>query len=461
MIKPALPRGTRDFSPEVMVRRNHILNTIRSVFEKYGFLPLETPALENLSVLTGKYGEEGDQLLFKILNSGDFLSKVDPKGKSLHDYNFLTQKISEKGLRYDLTVPFARYVVMNRHEILFPFKRYQIQPVWRADRPQKGRYREFYQCDADIIGSNSLICEADITLLVHDVFTDLGMKEYTLKVNNRKILEGIAESAGAKNRADEFFILLDKLDKIGPENLRKLLGDNNFPSDFIDRVEKIISYQGDTRAKLEFLGNNGLNEGIGREGLDEMQQYFTYIESLGNRHLPVELDITLARGLSYYTGMILEAKSTRVRIGSLGGGGRYDNLTGVFGLPEVSGVGFSFGIDRIFDVMEDQRLFAELHLPVTQVLVTNFDENTERHAFKILLELRNAGIRAELYPDQVKIKKQLNYANKKGIPFVLMIGSEELEKGVYALKDMQSGNQEELSLRALIDKIIHISSSGG
>ena len=453
-IKPALPRGTRDFPPEVMVKRNFILNTIRDAFEKYGFLPLETPAMENLSVLTGKYGEEGDQLLFKILNSGDYLAKVEKKGQNIADYNLLTSQISEKGLRYDLTVPFARYVVMNHHAIVFPFKRYQIQPVWRADRPQKGRYREFYQCDADIIGTDSLLCEAEIALLVHEVFLNLGVADYVLKVNNRKILEGIAETAGDQARAGEFFVLLDKLDKIGIENLKKLLKENQFHGEFITRVEEIIAFEGVPKEKVKFLKNKLEGCDTGWMGIQEIEQFLNYMESLNPEELPnIELDITLARGLSYYTGMILEAKSTRVRIGSIGGGGRYDNLAGVFGLPDMSGVGFSFGIDRIYDVMEELNLFSDRDLPATQILITNFDKETENFAFMILSKLRKNNIRAELYPDPVKIKKQLNYANKKGIPFVLMIGSEELKKGVCSLKDMKDGRQEELTVEEVIDKM--------
>ncbi len=453
-IKPALPRGTRDFPPEVMVKRNFILNTIRAAFEKYGFLPLETPAMENLSVLTGKYGEEGDQLLFKILNSGDYLSKVEKKEKVIKDYNLLTSQISEKGLRYDLTVPFARYVVMNRHDIIFPFKRYQIQPVWRADRPQKGRYREFYQCDADVIGTNSLLCEAEIALLVHEVFMNLGLADYVLKINNRKILEGIAEAAGDQTRAGEFFVLLDKLDKIGLESLKNLLKENQFHEAFIKQVEEIIAFVGEPKNKLRFLRNK-LKEGeAGWTGIQEIEQFYKYLESLNPEEFPnIELDFTLARGLSYYTGMILEAKSTSVRIGSIGGGGRYDNLAGVFGMPDMSGVGFSFGIDRIYDVMDELNLFSDRDLPSTQILITNFDEASENFAFNILSRLRKNNIRAELYPDHVKIKKQLNYANKKGIPFVLMIGSEELKKGVCSLKDMKNGHQEELTVEEIIGKM--------
>ncbi|MBR9999446.1 MAG: histidine--tRNA ligase [Cyclobacteriaceae bacterium] len=455
-IKPALPRGTRDFPPDVMVKRNFILNIIRAAFEKYGFLPLETPAMENLSVLSGKYGDEGDQLLFKILNSGDFMAKVDNDEKTFLDYGKLTPQISEKGLRYDLTVPFARYVAMNQHDIVFPFKRYQIQPVWRADRPQKGRYREFFQCDADVIGTDSLLCEAEIAILVHEVFHNLGLRDYVLKVNNRKILEGIAESAGDKKRAGEFFVLLDKLDKIGLHHLKELLEENRFHRDFIARIERIITLTGDHQHKLDFLERNMSGSEMAREGVGEIRKFFEYLESLEDGIKQTELDISLARGLSYYTGMILEVKATGVRIGSIGGGGRYDNLAGVFGLPGMSGVGFSFGIDRIFDVMEELNLFSDHNLPATKILITNFDPETEKYAFQILSKLRRADIRAELFPDPVKIKKQLNYANKREIPFVLMIGSEELKKGVCSLKDMNRGEQEELTIDALIEKMNRI-----
>ena len=452
-IKPSLPRGTRDFPPDVMVRRNFILNTIRKAFEKYGFLPLETPALENLSVLKGKYGDEGDQLLFKILNSGNFLSKVDQNSEVIQNYNLLINQISEKGLRYDLTVPLARYVVMNRHEIVFPFKRYQIQPVWRADRPQKGRYREFFQCDADIIGTNSVICEAEIAMLVHEVFDILGIKDYVLKINNRKILEGIAEIGGDISRANEFFVILDKLDKIGIDNFRAILKESGFSSDFINNVDGVVSFQGDNKAKIDFLKDNLNSSKVAMEGIQEIIQFFDYAKSLGVRMSNIDFDITLARGLSYYTGIILETISNRIRIGSIGGGGRYDNLTGVFGLPDMSGVGFSFGIDRIYDVMQELNLFSNQHLHTTQVLITNFDSNTEKLALTFLSKLRKADIKAEIFPDKLKLKKQLNYANKKDIQFVLMIGSEEFNKGVCTLKEMKTGKQKELTIEEVIDKI--------
>ena len=455
-IKPVLPRGTPDFPPEVMVKRNYILNIIRAAFEKYGFLPLETPAMENLSVLSGKYGDEGDQLLFKILNSGDFLARIDKDEQNFNDYGRLTQQISEKGLRYDLTVPFARYVAMNQHDIQFPFKRYQIQPVWRADRPQKGRYREFYQCDADVICTDSLLCEAEISQLVHEVFQNLGLRDYVLKVNNRKILEGIAESAGNKKRAAEFFVLLDKLDKIGIDQLKQLLLENNFHQEFITHVEEIIAMEGDFHQKLDYLENKFSKNETAKAGLTEIRKFFEYQEISGEGVKKTELDISLARGLSYYTGMILEVKATNVSIGSIGGGGRYDNLAGVFGLPGMSGVGFSFGIDRIYDVMQELNLFADRHLPSTNILITNFDQHTEKYAFHILTELRKANIPTEMYPDPVKIKKQLNYANKKGIPFVLMIGSEEIKKGVCSMKDMIRGDQEELTLVEVIEKMNRI-----
>ncbi len=443
--KPNVPRGTRDFSPTVLIKRNYILDTIRKVFEKYGFMPLETPAIENLSVLTGKYGEEGDKLLFKILNSGDYLAKIENIAEVMNNYTELTPRISEKGLRYDLTVPFARYVAMNRGEITFPFKRYQIQPVWRADRPQKGRYREFYQCDADVIGTDSLICEAEFIALVSEVFQGLGLNDYIIKINNRKILHGIAESAGNMARADEFYVILDKLDKIGVDKVKAELENRDFGDQFIHTVDRILQFSGGNREKLEFLSGqlNGSEKGM--KGLNEVERLLNYCESLNIPPELIDFDFTLARGLSYYTGMIFETKATRVKIGSIGGGGRYDDLTGVFGLPDMPGVGFSFGIDRIYDVLEELDLFEEEIIPVTDILIANFDPEAEKQALNILSGLRSAGIHAEIYPEKAKLKKQLNYANKKNIPFVLMIGSEELKKGVCTLKNMTSGEQKELT----------------
>jgi len=453
MIKPSLPRGTRDYPPTVMVKRNIIIKTIKDTFEKFGFLPLETPAMENLSVLTGKYGDEGDKLLFKVLNSGNYLEKVDEEERSSFDSNALSVRISEKGLKYDLTVPFARYVVMNRNEITLPFKRYQVQPVWRADRPQKGRYREFYQCDADVVGTKSLICEAEIALMVHEVFTRLGLNDYVLKFNSRKILEGIIEVSGESDKSEVFFTILDKLDKIGFDSVINELKGKEFSKSFIEKVSFIIGTSGTNKVKLDLIKPLLMSSKIGLEGVEEIESVISYINSLVGEMSEIEFDLTLARGLSYYTGIIFEARALNVKIGSIGGGGRYDNLTGVFGWPDLSGVGFSFGIDRIYDVMEELELFDSQKIGSTQVLITNFDSNAEKFALRILTKLRESDIKAEIFPDNVKLKKQLNYANKKNIPYVLMIGSEELKKGIFTLKDMVTGTQEEISIDEVIQKI--------
>jgi histidyl-tRNA synthetase len=452
MIKPAIPRGMRDFPPEVTVKRNFILETIKETFEKFGYLPLETPSMENLSVLTGKYGDEGDKLLFKVLNSGDFLSKLEDKEQLFQNAGLLSSRICEKGLRYDLTVPFARYVVMNRNEITLPFKRYQIQPVWRADRPQKGRYREFYQCDADVIGTNSLICEAEIALMVHEVLAKLELNNYVLKINSRKILEGIAEIAGESKRSEEFFVALDKLDKIGIEGVKADLESRGFSPDFMEKMNEIIGFKGGNIEKIDFLKTILQASEVGLSGLTDIEKVLYYIKSLGAEMSEIEFDFTLARGLSYYTGIIFEARALDVKIGSIGGGGRYDNLTGVFGWPDVSGIGFSFGIDRIYDVMEELGLFESKVITSAQILITNFEDNAEKFALQVLTKIRKAGISAEIYPDRVKLKKQLNYANKKNIPYVLIIGPDELKKAVCTLKNMVTGEQEEISIEEVINK---------
>lgn len=454
MIKPSLPRGMRDFPPEVTVKRNFIFRSIRKTFEKFGFLPLETPSMENLSVLTGKYGDEGDKLLFRVLNSGDYLLKLENKEQLVSDTNLLSSKISDKGLRYDLTVPFARYVVMNRNEIALPFKRYQIQPVWRADRPQKGRYREFYQCDADVIGTNSLICEAEIALMVHEAFSKLGLRDYVLKFNSRKILEGIAEIAGDSGRVETFFVVLDKLDKIGIEGVKEELSKRDFSKTFIQNLVDIISFSGSNKDKIEFLKKALKTSDVAKKGIEEIEKVLYYINSLVGEMSEIEFDFNLARGLSYYTGVIFEARALNVKIGSIGGGGRYDNLTGVFGMPDVSGVGFSFGIDRIYDVMDELQLFESQNVSTTRILITNFEENAEKFTLRILSKIRAAGVNAEIYPDTVKLKKQLNYANKKNIPYVLIIGPDELKKAVCTLKDMGTGDQAELSIEELIKKLV-------
>ncbi len=449
MSKPSLARGTRDFGPAVMAKRNFILDTIRKVFKKFGFLPLETPSIENLSVLMGKYGEEGDQLLFKILNSGDFAKDLSEHDLSAGSKSILP-KIAEKGLRYDLTVPFARYVAMNRHDLAFPFKRYQIQPVWRADRPQKGRYREFYQCDADVVGTNSLLCEAEIIQMLQEIFNNLGIDQFAIKINNRKILSGIAESIGAAGREAELCIAIDKLDKIGQEKVTAELLERNFSPSNIENLEQLFHLPKDKKECLATLNNWISSTDIGKKGIDELQTVFEMLENIDINLDNVEIDPTLARGLSYYTGAIFEVKALNVSIGSISGGGRYDNLTGTFGLPDVSGVGISLGVDRIFDVMEELGLFPTASLENTKVLIINFDAENLSAYMQILAQLRNAGVSAELYPEPSKVKKQFDYANKKNIAHVLLLGSEELASGKPALKNMLTGEQTNLSIENII-----------
>ena len=450
--KPSIPKGTRDFGPEKMLKRQYILNTIRGVFEKFGYQPLETPAMENLSVLTGKYGTEGDQLLYKILNSGDFLSKIKDDDR-LQGSKALTPKISEKGLRYDLTVPFARYVVMNQHDITFPFRRYQIQPVWRADRPQKGRYREFYQCDADVVGTNSKLCEAEIMLMIHEVLNKFGI-DFAIKLNNRKLLTAITGLVGAEGKETQFCVAIDKLDKIGKDKVEDELRKAGFSDDAIDRLQPVFSIEGNNQSRMSEMRSLLQGSEHGNEGLDELEEILAFTEDLGLQNPSVEIDITLARGLSYYTGTILEVKAKNSSItSSITGGGRYDNLTGVFGLEGVSGVGFSFGVDRIFDVMENLNLFPDDFRSSSKVLLLNFDEKSFKKSLGILSELRNAGINCEIYPDSVKIKKQMNFANRKGVPFVLMIGENEIAEGKYQLKDMKTGEQFKLDNAGLIEHL--------
>ncbi|WP_026135649.1 histidine--tRNA ligase [Nafulsella turpanensis] len=450
--KPSIPKGTRDFGPLQMARRNYIFNTIRHTFEKFGYMPLETPSMENLSVLTGKYGDEGDQLLFKILNSGDFLKKT-----SEADYREgskqLLPLIAEKGLRYDLTVPFARYVVMNQNDITFPFKRYQIQPVWRADRPQRGRYREFYQCDADVIGTDSLICEAEIVLMITEVFEKLNLKDYIIKINNRKVLTGITEVIGAAGREADFCVAIDKLDKIGHEGVFKELGEKGFSGEAIEKLQPLLALQEAGDSSLDALQQLLESSTTGLKGVKELQAVFELLKAFGAQP-KLELDLTLARGLSYYTGAIFEVKPTSVQMGSISGGGRYDDLTGVFGLPGMSGVGFSFGVDRVYDVLEELNLFPEESTVSTQAMLVNFGEKTLSEGLQLLGKLRAAGIRAEIYPEEAKMKKQLAYANKKNIPYVILQGEEEIAKGEITLKNMMSGQQENVNIPAAIQQIL-------
>ena len=454
MEKPSLPKGTRDFGPATMAKRHFILNTIRQVFQKYGFQPLETPAMENLSTLTGKYGEEGDQLLFKILNSGDFLKEVGQQEIEARNSKRLTPEISEKGLRYDLTVPFARYVVMNRNEVSFPFKRFQIQPVWRADRPQKGRYREFYQCDADVVGTDSLLCETEIILMIKEVFVGLGITDYSIKMNHRGILSGMAEILNAKEKETSLFVAIDKLDKVGKEKVREELRAKGFSENSLDSLFEILSLKGSTVNKLAFLSTRFEACETGQKGLRDLQEVLNLLTHYGATDEQVEFDVTLARGLSYYTGCIFEVKINNVAIGSVSGGGRYDNLTKAFGDKDnLSGVGFSFGVDRLYDALEELALFPKETLVASKVLVCHFDEASLIYGLDVLAKLRAAGISSEIYPDQAKIKKQLEYANKKMVSFALVIGSEEMQSGLLAFKNMTTGEQEKLTLGQIISKL--------
>ena len=436
--KPSIPKGTRDFSPVEMTRRNYMFDTIKSVFRTFGYAPLETPAMENLSTLMGKYGEEGDKLLFKILNSGDFMDKVTPEqleGSSAA----LATKICEKGLRYDLTVPFARFVVQHQAEIAFPFKRYQVQPVWRADRPQKGRYREFYQCDVDAIGSRSLIYEAELVQIVEEVFRKLGIA-VVLKLNNRKILFGIAEAIGHADKMIDITVAIDKLDKIGMENVEAELRERGIEQEAINKLKPILLLEGTTADKLATLREVLATSATGLKGVEEMEELMGLIEDYGTE-LEVELDLSLARGLNYYTGAIFEVKAKDFQIGSICGGGRYDDLTGIFGLPDTSGVGISFGADRIYDVMLGLGLFPEEAQLTTKVLFINFGGEERRCAMRLLKELRGAGVSSDIYPEAAKMKKQMEYANKRAIPYVVIVGESERTEGVATVKNMVAGEQ--------------------
>lgn len=449
--KPSIPKGTRDFSPEEMVRRNYIFDMIKSIFKLYGFQPIETPAMENLSTLMGKYGEEGDKLLFKILNSGDFLGGITEEELLQKNSQKMFHKISEKGLRYDLTVPFARYVVQYQNEILFPFRRYQIQPVWRADRPQKGRYREFYQCDVDIIGSDSLLNEVELIQVVDDVYKKLGIR-VILKINNRKILSGIAETIGEKDRIVDITVAIDKLDKIGLHKVNEELSVKGVSDDAIDKLQPILKMSGNNEEKLSQIEHVIHSSSTGMKGINEMREIFSLLSHL-DISTEVELDLTLARGLNYYTGAIFEVKSLDVQIGSITGGGRYDDLTGIFGLPGVSGVGISFGADRIYDVMMQLNLFEKENAVITQVMFTNFGKAEEKFCLPLLTLLRNSGISAEIYPEADKMKKQMNYANRKNIRFVALVGESEITQRVVALKDMESGEQQKVQIDDLVSWI--------
>ncbi|MDQ0636483.1 histidyl-tRNA synthetase [Pedobacter sp. W3I1] len=505
VIKPSLAKGTRDFSPVEMVKRNFIYDTIKTVFRKYGYAEIQTPSFENLSTLTGKYGDEGDKLIFKILNSGEYLSqkvldKVSHLKKEFEDaQGYLAENddsnpdkiviggnasvvfgnndeftklqqaislyknvsktvltdISEKALRYDLTVPFARYVVMHQHEITLPFKRFQVQPVWRADRPQKGRYREFYQCDVDVVGSGSLLNEAEFILIYNEALSKLGLKDFSIKINNRKILSGIAEIIGKPDLIIDMTVAIDKLDKIGLDGVSKELLERGFTEADLEKLRPVILLEGTNEEKLASLKEVLAQSETGLKGIAEIEQVFEYVESLIAYALPLtaklELDITLARGLNYYTGCIFEVKTNEVAMGSIGGGGRYDDLTGMFGLKDLTGVGVSFGADRIYDVLEELNLFPASAEVGTKVLISNFDAEAEKYALPIVQQFRNAGISAELYPSSAKLKKQMAYADAKKIPYVILIGGDEIASGELTLKDMESGEQKKLTVLGILE----------
>jgi len=451
--KPSIPKGTRDFGPDEMIRRNFIFNTIQDVFIKYGYQPLETPAMENLGTLLGKYGEEGDKLLFRILNSGDFFSKVAKGDEELIDSSNLANIISEKGLKYDLTVPFARYVVQHRNEITFPFKRYQIQPVWRADRPQKGRYREFYQCDVDVIGSKSLLSEIELVQIADEVFNKLGLK-VLIKINNRKVLAGISELIGQSEQMMKITIAIDKIEKIGLEKVNQELLEAGIPKGSIEKLRPILTFEGTSIEKLELLAGLLSSSEIGIQGVNELESVLDYLSAF-ELESEIQVDLSLARGLNYYTGAIIEIASKDMDIGSICGGGRYDDLTGIFGLNDVSGVGISFGADRIYDVMLQSDLFPKEMAQTTQLMFVNFGEKEEKHCLPILKKVRAAGISAELYPDRAKMKKQMSYANNKNVHFVALIGQDEMSDGFITLRNMKNGDQEKLNVEELISKLSH------
>ncbi len=449
--KPSIPKGTRDFGPLEMARRNYIFDTIRSVFKLFGYAQIETPAMENLSTLMGKYGEEGDKLLFKILNSGDYLRDVDQQLLDSRDYVKLTPKICEKGLRYDLTVPFARFVVQHRNDLQMPFKRFQIQPVWRADRPQKGRYREFYQCDADVVGSDSLINEIELLQLIDEVFARLGIR-IVIKLNNRKVLSGIAELIGAPEKITDITVAIDKIDKIGIDAVNAELLERGISQEAVDMLRPIITMGGSTGNRLQQLAQTLASSEIGMKGVGELREVISGTEALGLR-AELELDVSLARGLNYYTGTIIEVKAADVAIGSITGGGRYDNLTGVFGMPGLSGVGISFGADRIYDVLNALDLYPADTLSGPKVMFVNFGAAEAAAAMKMLKAMREAGIAAEIYPDEAKMKKQMGRADALGIPFVAIIGEDEMNTATVTVKDMVTGNQQRLTLDEAINML--------
>lgn len=451
-MKVGTPKGMRDFSPTEMAKRNYIFNTIEKHFKRFGFEQIETPTMENRETLTGKYGEEGDRLIFNVLRSGDYLSKVEGDW-SVMDASALTNQISDKALRYDLTVPFARYVVQHQNEIAFPFRRYQIQPVWRADRPQKGRYREFYQCDADIIGSDSLLNEVDLILLFDRVLSELGLKDFTIKFNHRKLLNGLAEMIGRPEKLIDITVAIDKLDKIGKEKVEEELSARGLSDQEIDKLQPLFELKGDNNLVINSLKDILKSTESGGKGIEEVEELLGLLEQVKLKNAKLQLDLSLARGLNYYTGCIFEVVTHEMEMGSICGGGRYDDLTGIFGLPNMSGVGISFGADRIYDVMEHLRLFPENIEVQTQLLLSNFGGEEAKHALGLLQQLREAGISTELYPDAVKLGKQFKYADQKRIPFVLLVGAEEMKSGKYQLKNLASGEQNSLSITEVIEEL--------
>jgi len=449
--KPTIPKGTRDFSPTEMMRRNYIFRIIEEVFQRYGYTPIETPAMEYLQTLMGKYGDEGDKLIFKILNSGDFLNQVPASDQTVLDAKHMTPFICEKALRYDLTVPFARYVVQHQNEITFPFKRYQLQPVWRADRPQKGRYREFFQCDVDVIGSSSMINEVELIQIIDEIFEKLCIK-IIIKLNNRKVLSGIAEIIGEAARIIDITVAIDKLEKIGIELVNEELKSKGVSLIAIDKLQPIIQLAGTAKEKINKLKDILASSTIGLKGIEEIENIFHYANNLKIK-TALEFDLTLARGLNYYTGAIFEVKAQNIDMGSVCGGGRYDDLTGIFGLPNMPGVGVSFGADRIYDVMNELNLFPEETQTTSKVMFVNFGDAEEQYSLEKLLEVRKAGINAEIYPDKTKIGKQMDYANKKQIPFVVIAGSDEMNSNTVTLKNMKTGDQQKLSVEHLIAEL--------
>ena len=452
MAKPSIPKGTRDFSPLEMAKRNYIFDTIKQVYQLYGFQQIETPAMETLGTLMGKYGEEGDKLLFKVLNSGDCLAKVTDEELKERNALHLAAKMCEKGLRYDLTVPFARYVVMHREELQLPFKRYQMQPVWRADRPQKGRYREFWQFDGDIVGSDSLLNEVELMQIVDTVFSRFGVR-VQIKINNRKILTGIAEVIGAADKIVDITVAIDKLDKIGLDNVNQELREDGLSEEQIAKLQPIISLEGSNDEKLDTIAEVLKDSEVGLKGVEEIRFILSTLSTLSNLKNEIQLDLTLARGLNYYTGAIFEVKALDVQIGSITGGGRYDNLTGIFGMPGISGVGISFGVDRIFDVLNALDCYPSDAVNGTQLLFINFGEKETAYCLPAVAKAREAGIRTEIFPDSTKMKKQMSYANAKQIPFVALAGENEMAEGKFTLKNMLTGEQQLLAIEELIEKV--------